>query len=144
MKPWSCLIAAGLVAVISGGSGCAPSARTDMPPPATTVLTEKQSGVRTNLVVGQEVELRLDTNPSTGHSWLVLASGSPVLVPLGEPRYEPAPAPEGLVGRGGVEHRRFRAAAPGDALLRLEYRQPWDREAPAAALVEFPVVVRTR
>ncbi|MEI7968202.1 MAG: protease inhibitor I42 family protein [Betaproteobacteria bacterium] len=143
MKAWIGLIAAGLVAVIFHGAGCARPARTDMAP-ASVVLTERQSGARTKLVVGQEVELRLDTNPSTGHSWLMLASGSPVLVPLGEPHYEPAPAPEGFVGQGGVEHRRFRAAAPGEGMLRLEYRQPWAREAPAAALVEFPVEVRTR
>ena len=77
------------------------------------------------LSAGQEFNLRLPSNPTTGFSWTLRADGAPQLKLLG-PEVYTVPEEAGLVGSAGVSTWRFRAVTPGEALLALDYARPWE------------------
>lgn len=80
---------------------------------------------------GQEFNLRLPSNPTTGFRWTLRADAAPQLKLLG-PEVYIVPEEAGLVGAAGVSSWRFRAVARGEAALGLDYARPWEREvAPA-------------
>lgn len=90
--------------------------------------------------VGDVLVVRLDSNPSTGYGWTWderAAAG--VLVKDGEPTMSGA-AP--MPGSGGVQTWRFRAAAPGEAQLQLDYLRPWEKDTPPVRTVRWSVQVR--
>jgi len=89
--------------------------------------------------IGQEILLKLESNRSTGYSWLLEESKDPVLRSLGKPTYQ---ADRVAPGAGGVETWTFRANKIGNETLRLEYRRPWERKVPPAKTVLFHIAGR--
>ncbi|AHY43883.1 peptidase inhibitor I42 [Stutzerimonas decontaminans] len=80
---------------------------------------------------GQEFNLRLPSNPTTGFRWSLRSDGAPQLKLLG-PEVYTVPEKAGVVGGAGVSTWRFRAASSGDTTLALEYARPWEQDvAPA-------------
>ncbi|MCW3150029.1 protease inhibitor I42 family protein [Stutzerimonas stutzeri] len=77
------------------------------------------------LAQGQEFNLRLPSNPTTGFRWTLRADAAPQLKLLG-PEVYTVPEEAGLVGSAGVSTWRFRAVASGEALLGLDYARPWE------------------
>jgi inhibitor of cysteine peptidase len=96
-------------------------------------MTEADSGHPVALRIGQELILTLNSNPSTGYSWIRTDTEPPLLVTLGKPVYKSGGP---LPGASGVEFWKFRALKHGAQTLKLEYRRPWEKNTrPADTMV---------
>ncbi len=71
---------------------------------------------------GQLLEIRLPAAGGDGPRWDIDRVDTNTLAQIGTARFEPAAA-----GTGGTMIFRFRAARPGNGLVRLVYRQPWQQ-----------------
>ncbi len=91
-------------------------------------LTEADQGRTITLSVNQPLDIRLRGNPTTGYQW-ELSKTDTALLPLVSSSYAQDTAQPGMVGIGGQYLFSFKAAAPGDAPLRLIFRRPWLTEA---------------
>jgi inhibitor of cysteine peptidase len=96
--------------------------------PQPTVLGEKDAGRVVEIGAGQQFTVRLPSNATTGFRWVVADLGTATQV--GESVYE-APQAPGVVGAGGTELLTFKTGASGPSELKLEYRRPWEKAAPA-------------
>ncbi|MCL2298466.1 MAG: protease inhibitor I42 family protein [Proteobacteria bacterium] len=108
-----------------------------------TVATEALNGADIPLEVGQQLEVRLQGNRSTGHQWVQTEPMRGMLRDA-SPRYELPPTPEGAeprVGVGGTEIFSFVAARPGVQVLVFEYRRSWESSQEASKRVYYRVVV---
>lgn len=107
-------------------------------------LTPLDSGHEITVSVGQVLVVELPSNRTTGYSWAVAGTPAPILVTLGEPAYNQDLSPLGIVGAGGTEIWRFRAAKPGRETLRLKYAHSWEKNVAPVNVVTFNVVVNER
>ena len=108
---------------------------------STVVVTAHDDGRTLTLQKGQELELQLNANRSTGYGWTMALNPSPVLMQDGDPVYDPEETPGRIIGAGSVETWRFHAEQSGRRTLRMEYRRPWEREVPPAHVVTLRIVV---
>lgn len=101
------------------------------------------------LAVGEEFDIRLPSNPSTGYQWQVAALDEKV-VRLVDTRWEPQvggeagadgspPAP--AVGVGGTSVLTFVGAADGRGVIRLVYVRPWEKGIAPARRADYAVEV---
>jgi predicted secreted protein len=111
-------------------------------PAGPTVLTVTDSGRTVSISVGQEFEVRLAANPTTGRQWILVPADEGVVSEQGGSVYIPDAAPSGAVGGGGVEVRRFRGMRAGHQTLSFEYRRPWEDPSIAAETVTYSIDVR--
>jgi len=93
-------------------------------------------GLRIELETGDEVELVLPGNPSTGYEWVV-TEGPPNLEQVEEARFV---AESDLIGAGGEFHFRFRATGLGTGRLVLVYERTFEEVEPLDAF-EIEVTV---
>jgi inhibitor of cysteine peptidase len=105
-------------------------------PPA--MRTEADSGHAVALRIGQELILALNSNHSTGYSWIRTDTETPVLVTLGKPEYKSGGP---LPGASGLEIWKFRAVRRGAQTLELEYRRPWEKHTQPADTVILHVTI---
>ena len=110
-------------------------------PPAPLHLTRDDFGKHIDLRLGQAIELRLDTNPTTGYRWQVVHAAPAVLDTLAGAMYSPASAEPGVAGGGGSVTWRFRAVRVGRDKLQLEYRRPWEPDTVPAQTFNCEVAV---
>ncbi len=127
----SLVLAAGLFA------GCATHSNTK-------TLTVFDNDKQINLVVGQSFVVQLASNPTTGYHWIYRQEGTAFLEPVGEPRYQPSPAPAWTVGGGGMEYFVFKATNAGQQTLKLEYLRPFERDVPPVQTVSYNLVVSSQ
>jgi inhibitor of cysteine peptidase len=101
-------------------------------------VTERENNSDLRLQVGDELIVRLEANPGSGYSWSVVGEEGGVLNLAGEPTFEKS----GERRLGGVEQQvfTFRAQSAGMRMLRLEYRRPWEKQAPAAKTFSIHVI----
>lgn len=104
------------------------------------LLANTDSGKSLTLPQGQTLELQLRSNPGTGYSWQLAGAGE-VLRQQGPMVFMPDPHDAMTVGSGGTEVWRLRAVKPGRQTLRLEYRRPWEKDAPAAETFTCDITV---
>ena len=93
---------------------------------AADTLTVDDDGGQIELKNGDEIELVLPGNPTTGYQWVVTEAPS-ILEEVGEAEFLPE---SDLIGAGGEFHFRFVATAPGTAQLRLVYERPFEEVEP--------------
>ena len=92
-------------------------------PPAVTVTEDGSGRAQVQVRVGQELDIRLGANPTTGHTWRYRPD-PPALLRLMSRRFEPSTARTPPVpGAGGVQVFVFAATAAGTERLRFEYRR---------------------
>jgi inhibitor of cysteine peptidase len=106
---------------------------------APRTITEADADRVVVLAVGQELVLKLASNPSTGYGWSLAERGTPVLANLGKPTYQ---ASGTLPGSGGAEMWTLRAAKVGSETLKFEYRRAWEKQLPPAKTLLFRVIVK--
>jgi inhibitor of cysteine peptidase len=104
------------------------------------VLTASENSREVSIGVGQGLEVRLASNPSTAYCWVLVASSESVLEAQGDAVF--VPDPSGAIGAGGTEVWRFRAGRAGHQTLSLEYRRMWEDPAVAAQTVSYSITVR--
>jgi inhibitor of cysteine peptidase len=100
-----------------------------------------QNGGSVELETGSVLEVRLESNPSTGYSWQVVDLNGEVLVQKGDAEYKSASVQPKL-GSGGVEIFHFKASQPGEVVLKLVYHRPWETDVEPADTFELAVMVK--
>jgi predicted secreted protein len=104
---------------------------------ARQVLDGADAGTEITVGVGDEFEVRLESNVTTGYAWQVVEQ--PQEIELVSNEYE---APDtSLVGGGGVEVFVFEGVAEGSGELRLEYVRSFDDPPVPAETAAFQVQV---
>jgi inhibitor of cysteine peptidase len=91
-------------------------------PPRFPVYTEEDSGKTVNETLGEEFNVRLEENPTTGYNWNMTASDGLELV--GD-QYIPSNPSGQIAGSGGIHSFSFKTIASGIQTLHGEYRRPW-------------------
>lgn len=86
------------------------------------VYTEEDSGSMVHETLGDEFNIRLIENPTTGFSWNMTASKGLELV---RDEYIPSNPSGQIAGSGGIHSFSYRAAETGEQTLHGEYRRPW-------------------
>jgi inhibitor of cysteine peptidase len=85
--------------------------------------------------VGQEIDVQLRENPSTGFRWRIDQPGKPVCSLLHE-----AFAPDGgKPGQPGVHVWRFKVVSEGAASIELAYCRSWESKVSAARTFSFHI-----
>jgi inhibitor of cysteine peptidase len=95
-------------------------------------LTETDSGTERAVPVGEELEVRLDENRTTGFRWRL--ADLPEGVALVDEGYE-SPSP-GRPGQGGTRCFRLRPTAAGEHVVAATLGRSWE-SGPGARSVEF-------
>ena len=89
-------------------------------------FTDPANDTDVTLRPGGKLNLKLDSNPTTGYYWYLKDIDASQLDQLSDD-YIADPAPEGLVGSGGHQMFVFEALAKGKSKLQLSYeRSPQD------------------
>lgn len=125
------------------GGGCAPLI--DDPALAMITVSAAQTGATIDLDYGerQRLAIRLEGHRSAGFTWLLTDLTGGVLETVGAAPTVTANAEDaGRLGAGGVEHWTFRPVRTGDALIRFEYRRPWENGREALRSAVYHVRVR--
>jgi len=102
-------------------------------------LDGSDSGREVVVASGDEFQIDLESNPSTGYSWSLELGPAASILTLQSSSYSVVETD--LVGAGGIETFVFEAIGPGAAILRLEYVRPFDEMPVPERVVEFIVRV---
>jgi predicted secreted protein len=94
------------------------------------ILEEPDNGSDIFLAQGDAIQVRLNSNPSTGYAWTVASNAPSVLQPAGEPKFEPADKPK--PGAAGTQTFSFRVVGGGGVFLELVYARPSEKDTPPA------------
>lgn len=98
--------------------------------PRGLILELPDGGSDIFLTQGEQLLVRLPSNPSTGFSWAIAGNAPSVLRPVGEPKFEPSA--KSMPGATGTQTFEFRVIGGGGAFLDLVYRKPSDKDTPPA------------
>ena len=91
-------------------------------------LTEADNGKTIEVTVGQELEVILEANPTTGYTWAVAEPAEEQIIrQRGEIEFVPASK---ALGAGGVQIIRFEVVGAGQTTLKLIYHRPWESVEP--------------
>jgi inhibitor of cysteine peptidase len=88
---------------------------------------------------GDELEVILPGNPTTGYIWQKVAGAEKILVQQGDYKYTPDTK---LIGSGGKFVFTFKAIAAGEIKLRFQYLRPFEKNVPPVNTFEVKVIVR--
>jgi inhibitor of cysteine peptidase len=113
-----------LAAITSAGCGSSADAAE-----GTLKVGEADNGKAYTVRVGSTIEVIIPGNPTTGFTWTAaLAEKDAALVQqIGEAAYTTDGT---LIGAGGTYTFTFKAAAKGEALLKLVYARSWESVPP--------------
>jgi len=89
--------------------------------------------------VGEEFDITLDSNPTTGYQWKLFDNSSEGIVKLLGSEYNPTEPQR--IGGGGKEIWKFKAAAAGKTTITMEYVSPWEKDKPPAKKVSYEVII---
>ena len=106
-----------IVVIVLSLGACGPRVRGPLK------LVEMDSGCMVELRIGDEVEVVLEGNPSTGYLWEVASKDVTVVEQQGEAQFK---ADSDAPGSGGKVTLCFEAVAPGEELLQLVYHRPFE------------------
>jgi inhibitor of cysteine peptidase len=113
-----------------------PSARA-----AARVVTDADKGATVQLKLGDTLEVRLRSNPTTGYQWYVHMRSTPLLRLTGQSQTS---AQQPGVGRPIVQVFRFQAVSAGSGVLLLEYIRAWERPPAKSNPEQFDLRVNIR
>lgn len=122
MRTLALAVAVGLalaLAACGGGDDGAGSGQT-------IEVAEDASGGAREVAVGDDIEVELPSNPTTGYSWNALSQPDPAVLTLVDREYDPS---SDMPGAGGMEKLTYRAVGPGQTTIELGYFQPWEPDA---------------
>jgi inhibitor of cysteine peptidase len=108
------MIVVALVAITSAGCGSSANAA-DGP----LKLGEADNGKAYTVKIGDTIEVIIPGNPTTGFAWTAALAA-----------YSTEASDGAVVGAGGTYTFTFKAAAAGEALIKLVYSRPWESVAP--------------
>ena len=102
-------------------------------------LSDRDNGATVKLAQGGRLTISLESNPSTGFSWLVSGLAGPELQLVGEPEYVPPPSTTPVVGAAGAQVFTFGTTGigmppkgqPAIVQVALEYKRSFEADVPA-------------
>jgi predicted secreted protein len=105
---------------------------------ATKVITDADKGGVVHLRLGDTLELRLKSNPSTGFMWYVEKESTPLLKLAHQSQTDITEPGE---GRPVYQVFRFEPRRGGDGVLRLHYVRSWEKPTPDDEQFDIRVVI---
>ena len=90
----------------------------------TKVITDADNGGEIHVKAGDQLELRLKANPSTGYMWYLQPNSTPLLKLIHQTQTE---ATEPGVGRPVFQVFNFEARRSGDGALKFHYVRSWEK-----------------
>jgi predicted secreted protein len=99
---------------------------------------ETANGSEVELSAGDDFELSLSETRTAGYHWTLKSTGEPSCIPLSESS-QPA---SGQTGGTGAHLWRFRAVAPGNCSIVLEYKRSWESSSEPARTFRMKVRIR--
>lgn len=93
-------------------------------------LTMQDSGRTLSLKPGDSFRIALQSNPTTGFSWSEAAEPAPDVIRLTVKRFVSAQKQKDFVGGPGRTEFIYKAVAPGETEIRLNYKRSWETVAP--------------
>ncbi len=103
-------------------------------------LSVDDDGDRVSLRPGDEIQVTLAGNATTGFSWELVEYDPAVITPLGEPTYEEGDVE--LVGAGGEWTWTLRGVAGGESQVQFAYHRAWEDEPPESVFSFVAVVAQ--
>jgi inhibitor of cysteine peptidase len=95
----------------------------------------------TEVDVGDEFAITLDSNATTGYEWQLADTLDESTLELVGSEYT-IPNDEGLVGAGGIEVWTFKAVGAGETTVPMKYVRPWEEDVAPAKERTFDVTVK--
>jgi inhibitor of cysteine peptidase len=102
-------------------------------------IGDEDNGKDVDLTSGGTLVVKLKSNASTGYGWAVAGDPSPLKLEKTSYRKDSS---SGAMGRPGVQILQFHAGGPGLTTLTINYRRPWEYNAPPARIFHVKVYVR--
>ncbi len=107
-------------------------------PDAVPVFSDPAKNIEVK--TGQEFVIELDANRTTGYQWQLSGPlDNSILKQLGS---EYRASKTGLVGAGGKEIWKFKAAGQGKTTIAMKYIRPWEKNIPPVRELEFRLLIR--
>jgi predicted secreted protein len=130
------LIVAGTALVAAGCGGQASAAN------GPVKLTEADNGKTITIKVGDEIQVILGGNPTTGYSWTTSPNDADkaVLQQQGEAAYVQQSTDASVVGAGGTFTFTFKAAAAGQVAMKFGYARPFESVPPIQTIAVTVIV----
>jgi inhibitor of cysteine peptidase len=135
------VVAGALATVVVTVAACTLFQGTPKPPPEPVTVSADQSGTSVALASGQDLVVRLPSNPTTGYRWIYVEPKDAVLRVDGPSSYE-AQSTGGAAGAGGTEIWKLAPLKPGQQQLRFEYRRPWEQDVAPSRVATYTVTVK--
>lgn len=104
----------------------------------TMKLSENDAGKTVEMSVGDELEIAVPGNPTTGYVWEVSSHDANVLKLTNAGFY----ADNMAIGAGGVEIIKFHAIAEGKSELKLIFHRPFEHNMPPLKTFEATISIR--
>lgn len=133
--------ACALATVVATVAACTLFQGSPKPPPEPVTVSADQSGTSVALASGQDLVVRLPSNPTTGYRWIYVEPKDAVLRVDGPSSYE-AQSAGGAAGAGGTEIWKLAPLKPGQQQLRFEYRRPWEQDVAPSRVATYTVTVK--
>ena len=89
-------------------------------------VTSADDGKQLNARVGEEIDVTLDGNPTTGYTWDAKDLDASMIQQIGSTEFKSGNP--GLVGAGGTLTLTFKTLKPGTTSLTLIYHRPWETD----------------
>ena len=105
---------------------------------ATKVVTDSNKGGQVRLKLGDTLELRLPSNPSTGYMWYVEKGSTPLVKLVHQSQTE---ATEPGVGRPVFQVFKFEPKRGGVGVLQLHYVRSWEPPTPEDERFDLRVTI---
>lgn len=134
---WKVLVGAAILLLLAA---CLPAA-SDSP---VELLVEKAAdGSSVTLNVDQVLAVKLESNPTTGYGWHIVAVDDTILQSQGDVEYiQQDTQGTPMVGVGGWETLRFKALKSGTTTLTLGYSRSFEPDVPP--IEEFTLTVEVK
>jgi inhibitor of cysteine peptidase len=129
MKPQKTLPIIGIALLLVLLAGCDKVVNVDFSMNGSSVTLEK----------GQQMVLKLESNPTTGFDWEIVGLGPAILKQVGEVEYK---SDSMLIGSGGVDTWTFEAVGSGQMNLQLIYHRSWEKDIPPIETFDLDVTVK--
>ena len=134
------LVAALALALVGCASSRATSGSSTPYAAKTVSVTAADEGKSVSAAVGDNLDVALPGNPSTGYTWVAKTTPS-FLKQEGEPTFTQGGS-SGTVGAPGTLSIKFKATAAGSGDLVLDYKRPWETTTTPAKTFTTTVTVK--
>jgi len=101
-------------------------------------LNENDSGKTVEILVGDELEVILPGNPTTGYAWELISLDTKLFRPDKAEFF----AINKALGSGGVEVIKFHAIAAGKSEVKLIFHRSFERNVPPLNTFEVTVIIK--